>query len=384
MAVPSILVRGAEFMHGRRVLANARASRIAERGHAGTYRQCATRTMSSEGSDCNSPATTATNGGICQIPQVQHPAPESAPVPRPQEVLPPLPADPHPSTVHAQMQMAYKHAAAAQQYGASQFAQPVMHWQQEGFVMHHNPDIPPISSLLLREADAWRAVLNLHSATIASAQQISRSPDNLGDAHVHSESDKQLNSLSREAAYCNALSGLASQCDALFNEVLKLRTLRKARRTVEIETAAEVVRSHSDEVLAIGQTLASNGALNVSSAVAELRAAIQGQRNQVSQMRVLLECLKTASGLPLPAGAKLVVGVAQKDQYPRFRELDDLFAHVYKTSRDVNETSLSDALSAMFLNASPDAGSAPKNSRQFARRTGDRDDTDTSDERSKP
>jgi hypothetical protein len=249
-----------------------------------------------------------------------------------------------------------------------------MHWQQDGFVTHHNPDIPPISSLLLREADAWRAVLSLHSATVASANQIARSPDNVGDAHIHSESDKKLNSMSREAAYCSALSSLASQCDALFNEVLKLRTLRKARHAVEVEAAAEVVRSHSDEVLAIGQTLASNGALNVSSATAELRGAIQGQRNQVSQMRVLLECLKTASGLPLPAGGKLVVGVRQEGEDPKFRELDELFAHVYKTSRDMNETSLSDALAAMFLNSPTEETDATRReSRQFARRTGDRD-----------
>lgn len=328
--------------------------------------------MSSAGSGCNSPATTPTSNVIPQIPQSQHMAPEP---PRTHAVQPPLPVDPHPSTVQAQMHMAYTHAAAAAHpYAQSQFAQPVMHWQQDGFVTHHNPDIPPISSLLLREADAWRAVLSLHSATVASANQISRSPDNVGDAHIHSESDKKLNSMSREAAYCSALSSLASQCDALFSEVLKLRTLRKARHAVEVEAAAEVVRSHSDEVLAIGQTLASNGALNVSSATAELRVAIQGQRNQVSQMRVLLECLKTAAGLPLPAGAKLVVGVRQEGEDPKFRDLDELFTHAYTTSREVNETSLSDALSAMFLNSSTDdAEAVRKESRQFARRAGDRE-----------
>ena len=279
------------------------------------------------------------------------------------------------------MQRTYAHTPSAQQqqqqqqqqYSTSQFVQPVMHWQQDGFVVHHNPDIPPISSLLLREADAWRAVLSLHSTAVASAQQISRSPDNVGDAHIHSESDKRLNSLSREAAYFSALSSLANQCDALFNEVMRLRTLRKARHAVEVEAAAEIVRMHSDEVLAIGQTLASNGALNVSSATAELRGAIQGQRNQVSQMRVFLECLKTATGLPLPAGCKLVIGVKKDDQEPQIRELDELFAHVYKMSREVNETSLSDALSTMFLNASPEPDAAPKANRQFARRTGDRD-----------
>lgn len=293
--------------------------------------------------------------------------------PAPPAVPPPLPAEPHPSAVQAQQQqIAYSQVAAAQHYPANHFAQPVMHWQQEGFVVHHNPDIPPISSLLLREADAWRAVLSLHSAVVGGAQQISRSPDNVGDATVHYD-EKEENSQSREASYCSALSGLASQCDALFNEVLKLRTLRKARRSVEVECAINIVRSHSDEVLAIGQTLASNGSLNVSSATADVRMAIQGQRNQVSQLRVFLDCLKTASALPLPKGCKLVLGVKSEDSSVDLRELDDLFRYIYETSRDVNETSLSDALSKLFLGSGDADASQPGENRQFARRAGDRD-----------
>tara|TARA_B110001452_G_scaffold4263_1_gene3936 strand:- start:3440 stop:4249 length:810 start_codon:yes stop_codon:yes gene_type:complete len=269
--------------------------------------------------------------------------------------------------------MAYTQAAMPQQYVNAHFGQPVMQWQQDGFVVHHNPDIPPISSLLLREADAWRAVLSLHSSTVASAQQISRSPDHVGDPVLLNDDDKKLNSHSREAAYCSALSSLASQCDALFNEVLKLRTLRKARRAVEIEAAADIVRSHSDEILAIGQTLASNGSLNVSSATADLRVAIQGQRNQVSQLRVFLESVKTASSLPLPKGSKLVIGVRQADGEPSVRELDELFKQIYEESRDVNESSLTTALSKLFLSsAAHSPHSEQSESRQFARRSGDR------------
>lgn len=299
--------------------------------------------------------------------------PQNVPPPAPSVLQqPPLPVDPHPSTLHAQ-QMAYTQAAMPQQYVNAHFGQPVMQWQQDGFVVHHNPDIPPISSLLLREADAWRAVLSLHSSTVASAQQISRSPDHLGDAVLVNDDDKKLNSQSREAAYCSALSSLASQCDALFNEVLKLRTLRKARRAVEIEAAADIVRSHSDEILAIGQTLASNGSLNVSSATADLRVAIQGQRNQVSQLRVFLESVKTASSLPLPKGSKLVIGVRQEDGEPSVRELDELFKHIYEESRDVNESSLTTALSKLFFNSSAHSPhSEQAESRQFARRAGDR------------
>lgn len=299
--------------------------------------------------------------------------PQNVPPPAPNVLQqPPLPADPHPSTLHAQ-QMAYTQAAMPQQYVNAHFGHPVMQWQQDDFVVHHNPDIPPISSLLLREADAWRAVLSLHSNTVASAQQISRSPDRVGDPVLVNDDDKKFNSQSREAAYCSALSSLASQCDAMFNEVLKLRTLRKARRAVEIEAASDIVRSHSDEILAIGQTLASNGSLNLSSATADLRVAIQGQRNQVSQLRVFLESVKTASSLPLPKGSKLVIGVKQTDGEPSVRELDELFKHIYEESRDVNESSLTTALSKLFLSsAAHSARSEQAESRQFARRVGDR------------
>jgi len=302
-------------------------------------------------------------------------SPPAAPQPVPTAVPPPLPLEPHPSEVHAQqkLHMGYSQVAAPQHYSANHFAQPVMHWQQEGFSVNHNPDIPPISSLLLREADAWRAVLSLHSSVLSSAQQISRSPENVWDATVNFD-DKEENSQSREASYCSALSGLAGQCDSLFNEVLKLRTLRKARRSVEVDCATNILRSHSDEVLAFGQTLASNGSLNVSSATTDVRLAIQAQRNQVSQLRVFLDCIKTASALPLPKGCKLVVGVKfSGSEYVDVRELDELFRNIYENSRDVDETSLSNALSNMFLSSGDSLPSQAGGSLQFARRSGTRE-----------
>ena len=93
-------------------------------------------------------------------------------------------------------------------------------WSNEGFVMHHNPDIPPISSMLMREADAWRALLSLHSATVSMASQVASAPENGTQSTIYYD-EKALNSESREAAYCAALTNLASQCDSLINEVLK-------------------------------------------------------------------------------------------------------------------------------------------------------------------
>jgi len=245
-----------------------------------------------------------------------------------------------------------------------------MSWQQDGYFMNHNVDIPPISSLLLREADAWRAVLGLHAGVVTSAQQIARSADNGGDNLID---EKRLNSDAREAAYCNALTSLASQCDALFNEAMKLRAFRKARRTVEVECINELMRSHCDEILAIGQTLSSNGALNVSSATAELRVAIQTQRNQVSQLRVFLEAVKAASSMPLPSGSKLVIGVRTEEGERGIRDLDDVFKEIYTVSRELNESSLTAALSRMFLDDGNPEESASVPSRQFARRSVDRE-----------
>lgn len=268
-------------------------------------------------------------------------------------------------------------------------------------MVHHSPDFPPISNLLIREADAWRAVLSLHAASVSTSYQLARMPDNQQDAPLQYEEEREMNSESREATYCSALTSLASQCDSLIAEIFKLRTLRKARRAVEVQCVKEIVRSHSDEILAIGQTLAANGALNVASSTAELRVAIQNQRNQVSQLRMLLEAVRSASTLPLPKGGKLVVGVVVDDGAPTMFDLDSVMSSVYQEARELNETSLSMALFKLMTTTAASPSSSPSSSsarasapaaaaatprsggsgeggadgaasRQFARRTGDR------------
>lgn len=282
---------------------------------------------------------------------------------QPQLLQPPLPAEPPPAPQHHPHQ-------PAPHYVQQPYAPNQTSWQQDGYFMNHNVDIPPISNLLLREADAWRAVLGLHAGVVTSAQQAARSTDNGGDNLID---EKRLHSDAREAAYCSALTSLASQCDALFNEVMKLRAFRKARRAVEVQCVNELMRSHCDEVLAIGQTLSSNGALNVSSATSELRLVVQTQRNQVSQLRVFLEAVKAASSMPLPSGSKLVIGVRTEEGERGMRDLDDVFKEIYRVSRELNESSLTAALSRMFLDDGKSEESAPAPSRQFARRSVDRE-----------
>ena len=233
--------------------------------------------------------------------------------------------------------------------------------------------MPPICTLLIREADAWRALLGLHTSVVGAAQQISRSEGNAIEATIFHD-EKNMNSETREAAYCGALSSLASQCDALYTEVLKLRTLRKARRSVEVQCAQDVVRAHSDEILAIGQTLASNGSMSVASVTAELRKSIQNQRNQVTQLRLFLDSMRATTSLPLPEGAVITIGLRTKDgEELKARNLDELFKNVYETAREVNDTNLMNALSKMFLPSSPSSISAHSEVRHFARRSSDRE-----------
>lgn len=337
---------------------------------------------------------------------------------------PPLPPNPPPPQTQQQTQQqqhyTQHHAACCGGMPPhSSFQHQPQSWQHDGYVVHHNPDLPPISNLLLREADAWRAVLSLHAATVSTSYQLARMPDNQQDSPLHYEEEREMNSESREATYCSALTGLASQCDSLIAEIFKLRTLRKARRAVEVQCVKEIVRSHSDEILAIGQTLATNGALNVSSSTAEIRVAIQNQRNQVSQLRMLLEAVRSADSLPLPGGSKLVVGVVVDDGVPTTYDLDSVMSTVYQEARELNETSLSMALSKLMKTpgtspssspssstrgsataVAPDAATAPPpprrgsgeagadggSSRQFARRAGDRALTvgNSRDERAAP
>lgn len=216
--------------------------------------------------------------------------------------------------------------------------------------------IPPISALLLQEAEAWRALLSLHTLASTSAREAARD-----DATLQAEMDTEQ----REAAYIQALAGLLQNCDALATETLKLRSFRRARRSIETRCIAEVVRTHVAETLALGQALATNAGLNLSAVTAEVRAAAIEQRNQVSQLRALLEALGAASSLPLAAGSTLVIGVRTDAAPPVFQSLDDFMKSVFQHDRAVNDTSIADALGRMLVSESEPAPAAAV---RFARR----------------
>lgn len=221
-------------------------------------------------------------------------------------------------------------------------------WHYNGYTVHYNPDLPPISNLLIREADAWRAVLGLHGATVNATHRVARTPDNQAEAHLKFEEECDMGNESREASYCSALTSLASQCDNLIAEVLKLRSYRKSRRAMELGCFNEFARAHVDEILAVGTTLSTNSALNVSSATAELRAAIQNQRNQVTQLRLFLEAIKSTQALPLPKNGRLVIGVSVNDDTPVTEDLDKFMSTVFNESRELNESTISNAIASLF------------------------------------
>lgn len=256
-----------------------------------------------------------------------------------------------PVTINDQKQLYQQHQGAC--CGAPSCNFQHQNWQHDPYVIHSNSDLPPISNLLIREAEAWRAVLSLHTTTMNASYQLTHVPDNQ-QGSLTLEEERDMNSESRETTYCSALTNLASQCDSLVSEVMRLRTLRKTRRSLEVQCVKEIVRSHSDEILAIGQTLASNSALNVASSATELRIAIQKQRNQVSQLRMLLEAVRNASTLPLPKNGKLMVSVAVDGSVCATYDIESVMSCVYKESRELNETSLTMALSKLMMMNAPD------------------------------
>lgn len=219
--------------------------------------------------------------------------------------------------------------------------------------LHH--EMPHISTLLLREAEAWRAALNLHSNVMQVVKQAS-ADDEDGSQH-------------REQAYCSALSSLAVQCDALHLETIKLRSLRKARRSVELEIGKELVKAHNNEVLAIGQAIASQNAVALSALTAELRTKMLSEKNYLTQMRSLLDTLREAGNGRL-GEAKPVVGVQSEDGEVKTEPLDAFVREIYASHRELTEDAVCDLLCSKFLGKAA-VHEAPK--KQFARRTTDRE-----------
>lgn len=258
---------------------------------------------------------------------------------------PPLPPGPPPAQQHGQHHV----------------------WAHDGFRTTHQPQIPHICTLLMNEAEAWRALLALHGVTIHNAQSTSKATTS--DAEL-SVTESSAASDAREAEFCAALSNLANQADALHSECMKVRSLRRARRAAEVDALKEVTRAHADEYLAIGKHLSSNLAIAVANVTSDMRVCVQQQRTQLSQLRSMMEVVKTGMELPLERDCVLVVGVKNGDSVDA-KPVEEVLSCLYENSRELNETTLSDTLKRMFISHGQDTPAATE-SKLFARRSSNR------------
>lgn len=233
--------------------------------------------------------------------------------------------------------------------------------------------VPQITQMLYREGEAWRALLSLHSGVVSTAQQISAA---VSDA-ASLESNEAGNATEhREMQYCAALTQLAAQCDAMHAEAIKLRSLRKARVSVDGHAIQTLLDSHANETLAVGTSLAGSASMSIQSATAEVRTAIQTTRSQLAQARALLQLVQDAPTLR----GRLRIGITSADgERSSDHSTDAVFAAVYRVNAELTEEALTQAMHDLMVepaaapaDESPSSSVAPPPQRTVARRTGDR------------
>lgn len=277
--------------------------------------------------------------------------------------LPPLPPGPPPPNA----QHAYYANQFVQWDGIQGYGCPVTAFDAQA--------VPQITQMLYREGEAWRALLALHSGVVSTAQQISAvvtesatlDTNETGNATEH-----------RELQYCAALTQVASHCDALHAEAIKLRGLRKARASADVQTIQALMDAHTNETLAVGSSLASGMSMSIQSATADVRTAIQSTRTQLSQTRALLELVHEAPALR----GRLRIGIVDDTRNTTLNySTDAVFAAVYRINAELTEEALVQAMEVLSAEDSSEAGvatgpvedtvaSPPQ--RTVARRTGDR------------
>lgn len=225
--------------------------------------------------------------------------------------------------------------------------------------------MPAISALLVREADAWRALMGLHGSVVSLSRNISMASSSEEDAV--SEEQREASD-QREASYLASLSQLMSHCDGMVNEIVKLRGLRKSKHALEVQALREVLRNHSDEIMAMGDGIARNAALNMASAASEMRQAAQALRTQIAQARGVIQVAAEvrALGNADPASS-IVVGWANSSGEARdLRPVSKILEQVYQRG-PLTEDNLRAAIYEGDL-----LRGESQQARTFSRRSGDR------------
>ncbi len=216
-------------------------------------------------------------------------------------------------------------------------------------------EMPHISQMLMREADAWRAILSLHNTAVGIARSFSEETD------LHFDENREATA-QREVSYLSSLSQLASSCDAIVSEAIKIRGLRKAKHQMETECVKELLRGHADEVLALGDSMARNSALTFTAIASEMRTIHQALKTQLNQARALLGAIHDARNISLPNDATVVVGLRYSDGRAELQTTGELLHKLYANGGQMTEESLGAVLAGGV--AAPKAA----NARTFSRR----------------
>lgn len=229
-------------------------------------------------------------------------------------------------------------------------------------------ETPPISALLVREAEAWRALLNLHGSVVHLAGQMQIG---VSDDLSFAFDEAQEASDQREAAYLGTLTQLCAACDSIVTEAIKIRGLRKAKRALEASELRDVLRTHADEALGVGASIGRTSAMTFASLASELRKDSQSLRGQMQQARALVQAAADCKGFSKldSASAAIVMGYTDADgEFKCVRTVEKLLEQVAQRG-GLTPENLQAALweGDVVTEAAP-----PPHARTFFRRVGDR------------
>ncbi len=224
--------------------------------------------------------------------------------------------------------------------------------------------MPHISQMLMREAEAWRAILGLHNSTVHMVRSMPEEPELVFDENREATAQ-------REMGYLAGLSMLGAACDTIASEAIKIRGLRKAKHQLESEGIKEILRGHADEVLALGDSHARNGSLTFTAIASELRAASQVLRSQITQARALIGAIREARTINLPAESQIVIGLRHADGRVEVHTTDEVLHRLYAITGANGLAQIpEEALCAALAGAGMEEPTPRTPQRTFSRRAG--------------
>ena len=97
----------------------------------------------------------------------------------------------------------------------------------------------------------------------------------------------------RELAYCATLSTAAAQCDSLHAEIIRLRTLRKARSKIDISSLQTILQPHTQEAIATANSISSQVSITIQTVASELRTMIAELKRTESELATFGELLSS-------------------------------------------------------------------------------------------